>query len=103
MYSWGYKVVEVADALQQWTAQNKLDPKKTCIWICSLCLNQHRMGAEVATPEQLAKEFGDRVTSLGRILPMLEPWNDPGYVSRAWCLFELYTYGNFDIMLETPF
>ena len=22
---------------------------------------------------------------------MLEPWNDPGYVKRAWCLFELYT------------
>ena len=24
-------------------------------------------------------------------LPMLEPWDDPGYVKRAWCLFELYT------------
>lgn len=22
---------------------------------------------------------------------MLEPWHDPGYVKRAWCLFELYT------------
>ena len=22
---------------------------------------------------------------------MLEPWDDPGYVKRAWCLFELYT------------
>jgi hypothetical protein len=29
--------------------------------------------------------------ALGRILPMLEPWHDPGYVKRAWCLFELYT------------
>ena len=31
------------------------------------------------------------MVALGRILPMLEPWHDPGYVKRAWCLFELYT------------
>jgi len=31
------------------------------------------------------------VVALGRILPMLEPWHDPGYVKRAWRLFELYT------------
>ena len=29
--------------------------------------------------------------SISRILPMLEPWYDPGYVKRAWCRFELYT------------
>jgi hypothetical protein len=24
-------------------------------------------------------------------LPMLEPWRNPVYVTRAWCLYELYT------------
>ena len=90
-YSWGYVVVEVSAALSAWAERTDRDPKRTRIWICSLCLNQHRMSSEVATPEQLAKAFGDRVTALGRILPMLEPWDDPGYVKRAWCLFELYT------------
>ena len=56
--------------------------------ICSLCLNQHRIIAEL-TPDQLAKEFGERVTALGRVLPMLEDWRSPGYVKRAWCLFEV--------------
>ena len=56
--------------------------------ICSLCLNQHRIIAEL-TPDQLAKEFGERVTALGRVLPMLEDWRNPGYVKRAWCLFEV--------------
>ena len=53
-----------------------------------MCLNQHRIVADL-TPEQLAKEFGQRVTALGRVLPMLEDWRNPGYVKRAWCLFEV--------------
>ena len=77
-YSWGYQVAEVSAALSAWTERGGRDPKKTRIWICSLCLNQHRLGGgDAATPEDLAKEFGDRVVALGRILPMLEPWHDP--------------------------
>ena len=90
-YSWGYEVAEVSAALSAWAERSERDATRTYIWICSLCLNQHRIdGGEAATPD-LAKEFGDRVVALGRILPMLEPWDDPGYVKRAWCLFELYT------------
>ena len=64
--------------------------------ICSLCLNQHRIIAEL-TPDQLAKEFGERVTALGRVLPMLEDWRSPGYVKRAWCLFEVRNTRNIPI------
>ena len=91
-YSWGYLVTEVSAALSAWTERTAWNPKRAYVWICSLCLNQHRLGGgDAATPEDLAKEFGDRVVAFGRVLPMLEPWDDPGYVKRAWCLFELYT------------
>jgi serine/threonine protein kinase len=89
-YSWGYLVAEVSAALSAWAARTERDPKRTCIWICSLCLNQFRMGDD-SVVKDLQKEFGDRVVAIGRVLPMLEPWDDPGYVKRAWCLFELYT------------
>jgi len=71
-YSWGYVVAEVSAALSAWAERSERNPKRTRIWICSLCLNQHRMSADVATPEELAAAFGDRVVALGRILPMLE-------------------------------
>lgn len=71
-YSWGYQVAEVSAALSSWTERTGSNPTSTWIWICSLCLNQHRL-VEMATPDALAKEFGDRVVSIGRILPMLEP------------------------------
>ena len=32
-----------------------------------------------------------RTHALKRKLPMLDPWRNCGYLTRAWCLFELYT------------
>jgi hypothetical protein len=90
-YTWGYKMLSVASALQRWADQGGHNPKRSYIWICSLCLNQHRIGTKVVSAEQLAGEFGPRVVAIGRLLPMLEPWRNPSYLTRAWCLFELYT------------
>ena len=70
--SWSYKVASVASALARWAEQNNRNPKRTYIWICSLCLNQHRI-IKTHTPDELAAEFGPRVQHIGRILPMLEP------------------------------
>jgi hypothetical protein len=70
--SWSYKVASVASALGRWAEQNDRNPKRTYVWICSLCLNQHRI-IKTVTPDELAAEFGPRVQHIGRILPMLEP------------------------------
>lgn len=77
-YTWGYKVLSVGAALKRWADRQGYDQKRTYIWICSLCLNQHRIGKKVVSPDELANEFGPRVQSIGRILPMLEPWRNPG-------------------------
>lgn len=77
-------------ALAEWVKTASADPKKTYIWMDALCLNQHRISSQIS-PELVAAEFGRRVEALGRILPMLHPWDNPVYTQRAWCLFELYT------------
>jgi hypothetical protein len=89
-YSWAYHISDVVGALTEWTKVHHRDPARTYVWICSLCLNQHRMAARL-TPDELAAEFGPRVTAIGRILPPLDRWDSPGYLTRAWCLFELFT------------
>jgi hypothetical protein len=58
-YSWGYLVAEVSAALSGWADRTDRDPKRTYIWICSLCLNQFRM-ADDSVNKDLQKEFGDR-------------------------------------------
>mmetsp|Transcript_15171 Transcript_15171/g.39005 ORF Transcript_15171/g.39005 Transcript_15171/m.39005 type:complete len:496 (+) Transcript_15171:377-1864(+) len=91
-YTWGYKVRTIIDALRSWAKSYRPeDWKRTYIWICALCLNQHRMQTKWVEPGDLALEFRTRVEGIGRILPLLAPWSAPLYVGRIWCLFELYT------------
>jgi hypothetical protein len=88
--TWGYKVLSIAGALKRWATKTERDPKRTYVWICALCLNQHRI-VQTMTPDELSAEFGARVSAIGHLLPMLEPWRDPQNLKRAWCLFELFT------------
>ena len=46
-YAWGYMVAEVSAALSAWTERAARDPRRTRIWICSLCLNQHGFEARM--------------------------------------------------------
>eukprot|EP00035_Acanthoeca_spectabilis_P014132 m.268599 g.268599 ORF g.268599 m.268599 type:complete len:2132 (-) comp16059_c0_seq3:59-6454(-) len=89
-YSWGNRYFDICDALMKWVEVREADPRRAYIWICSLCLNQHRI-VQVLTPEELTAEFGPRVTAIGRLIPFLDPWDAPMYVQRAWCLFEMFT------------
>lgn len=88
-YTWQYRVQSIVDALVRWVKISERNPEQTYIWICSLCLNQHRM-TTIKSSDELANEFRPRVLTIGRILPMLEPWDNAIYLTRAWCLFELY-------------
>ena len=92
-YAWGYKLAEVVETLVEWCSGEDGDgPAGTWIWMDCFTLNQHRIDlGNAATPEELQEVFGGRVTGIGRMVVMLDPWDNPGYVKRAWCLFELYT------------
>eukprot|EP00041_Stephanoeca_diplocostata_P039341 m.1615215 g.1615215 ORF g.1615215 m.1615215 type:complete len:2119 (-) comp25371_c2_seq7:1818-8174(-) len=90
-YCWAYKITDVVRALASWCTEEKRDPKRTYIWMCALCVNQHEASAEVRSTDFFKREFGERVKSIGLILPLLLPWDEPIYLTRAWCLFELYT------------
>lgn len=75
-YFWTYSMVDVVDALTDWTRENERNPARTYIWMDALCLNQHRFGV-TPSADKLADEFASRVTSIGRILPLLAPWDKP--------------------------
>lgn len=72
-YSWGYEIKAITTTLAEWCTKNDRDLKSTCVWVCSLCLNQHRI-VHTLSPAELAREFGERVERIGRIAPMLSTW-----------------------------
>ncbi len=90
-YTWGYKCKDIVETLVKFCEDNDLDVKRTYIWICALCNNQHRITNEVVPFEQFRDVFRKRVGGIKTILAMMTPWNDPGYLKRVWCIFEMYS------------
>jgi Tetratricopeptide repeat len=90
-YSWGYTVGDIVDTLVDFCATNDLNPKRTYIWICCLCVNQHRVVGATLDTSGFVQVFGKRVQQIGHILCIMAPWQSPQYLTRVWCIFELYT------------
>ena len=56
-YSWGYNIKDVVDCLRAKCANDNRDPKKTFVWICCFCNNQHRIGKTVVSFDKFRKTF----------------------------------------------
>ena len=95
-WTWKYSVLDVVTALESYCNANELDPRRTYVWICCLCLNQHRIaestksGVSSDTFLGFENEFRQRVIGVGRLLVLMRPWGDPDNLKRIWCIFEIF-------------
>ncbi|CAB9506002.1 Kinesin light chain [Seminavis robusta] len=99
-YSWDYSIGDIVDTLSDFCLKNQLDPKRTYIWICCLCVNQHRVvknaalqnsGMTIPSHVDFFAIFGEKVKKIGHLLAMMAPWSAPVYLTRVWCIFEIFT------------
>jgi len=90
-YAWGYKYDDIVDTLVNFCKENSLSTKTTYIWICAFCNNQHRVVERNVPFDEFRRVFKKRVEGIGNVLAMMTPWNDPGYLKRVWCIFEMYS------------
>ena len=94
-YGWGYRVIDIVRALEAFCDRNALDPREVRVWICCLCINQHRVKeaqqrGDIVPFAEFEAAFGSRVRGIGRVLALLSPWNSPFYLTRVWCIYELF-------------
>lgn len=108
-YTWGYTIRDIVDTLQAHCQRTGSDPKKTYVWMCCVCINQHRVREMIAAGETVPfetfqREFQRRVEGIGHVVAMMAPWRAPVYISRVWCDFELYTATQEDVRvtIEMP-
>lgn len=95
-YTWGYEIGDIINVLEEHCRHKGLDPKRTYVWICCLCVNQHdvvdkKKRGEVVSFEEFHQVFSRRVIGIGHIIAMMDPWTAPSYLCRVWCIFELFT------------
>lgn len=96
-WTWSYSVRDVVGTMVGFCEANNYDPKRTYVWICCLCLNQHRVVesnksgiASKSSTVDFENEFQRRVVGIGRVLVMMRPWGDPANLKRVWCIFETF-------------
>jgi tetratricopeptide (TPR) repeat protein len=96
-YTWSYRICDIIDTLVAHCESNKdMDQKRTYVWICCLCNNQHRVyedkknGGNVPF-DKFHEIFRTNVVNIGHVVAMMFPWDNPEYLTRVWCVFEAYT------------
>ena len=67
------------------------DHKRTYyVWICCFCSNQHQVfNAKKFNSEAVHKMFYDTVTGVRIVWSMMSPWDNPEYLTRIRCAFEM--------------
>jgi len=87
-HAWKYKFVNVVNALGVFCKNNNLKPEETFIWFDLFINNQHM--APNLSYKWWCGRFKEAIRSFGKVVLVLEPWNDPIPITRAWCLWEIF-------------
>ena len=88
------------DAVRQYLLQHPELPRDaTRFWVCDYAIRQADARADV-------KRLGDCVRAIGHTVLLMEPWDDPMPLRRAYCIKEVYhtqaSGARFDMVMSTP-
>ncbi len=84
-HAWGKQFLEMLDALF-YHFESNLD---VIVWIDTLSNNQHKNDDRKF--EWWTTTFKDAIALMGHTVIVLSPWNNPEPLTRAWCLWEIYS------------
>ncbi|KAF0683592.1 Aste57867_24358 [Aphanomyces stellatus] len=105
-HAWSYLFLDVVDALDAFF--NGLGIPSTDdvpVWFCTFNNNQHEVTSHMRDFQYWVDAFKTALTSIGRVVMVLCPWNNPTTLTRTWCVFELYvaivTKARFEVAMGT--
>jgi len=99
---WTYGLSIPLEALRSWAACHPGIAGTTAVWWCFFCNNQFRIlqdQQKIATVD-LADAFGKNLEAVGRMWMLFNKLDDPTYLSRIWCIFEVFVAVDKDIPCE---
>ncbi|CAK0802206.1 unnamed protein product [Prorocentrum cordatum] len=89
---WQYKLSLVLSALRKYQ-ERQAHPEKCFLWWCFFGNNQFRILGSKQQQDffTLKAVFSTQLRNVGRMVALMDKVADSRYVSRLWCLFEVYT------------
>eukprot|EP00931_Biecheleriopsis_adriatica_P032310 TRINITY_DN1886_c0_g2_i2.p1 TRINITY_DN1886_c0_g2~~TRINITY_DN1886_c0_g2_i2.p1 ORF type:complete len:815 (+),score=112.34 TRINITY_DN1886_c0_g2_i2:135-2447(+) len=110
---WQYRVSTVVEALTAWSNEAHIvfqedegcvtriisHHEKVSIWWCFFCNNQYRILADChkKSTKELSDAFGLNVRRVGKMWMLLDDLHEPMYLSRIWCIFEVFVARKYDV------
>jgi len=89
---WRYDILLVREALLIWTEEEGLDPNEIFLFMCFFVNNQFRILIEgtQSGSDDLETTFEQNLRRIGRLIALLDHWEEPLYLSRIWTIYEQY-------------
>ena len=99
--TWGYKLSLVQEALRRWIRTSGLELADTFLYCCFFCNNQYRILVQGngQGSENLDEVFEKRLTNIGRVIALLDTWDNPRYLTRIWTIYEQFTAAKLNISM----
>eukprot|EP01035_Chromulina_nebulosa_P031752 gene31752-42345_t len=100
-HAWKFQFLNVLDALLRHFSPEAVDSygNEYVLWFDLFSNNQH--GLDAPPPfEWWCETFMNAVKTLGKVVMIMEPWENPIPLTRVWCLWEVYCASNTDSSFE---
>ena len=86
-FAYGDNFIDLVEGLELFLQDEKRDPSMTYFWFDMFVNDQwHALDHDF---DWWANTFSTAVESIGETVIFLSPWDQPGMLKRAWCLFEI--------------
>ncbi|KAH9127516.1 hypothetical protein AeMF1_002202 [Aphanomyces euteiches] len=86
-HAWSYLYLDVVDALDDFFREEGMDDSVS-LWFCTFCNNQHEIESKVHAFNHWFGIFRSSLRTIGNVVMVLSPWNDPITLKRTWCVFK---------------
>eukprot|EP01041_Mallomonas_annulata_P003428 gene3428-6799_t len=99
-HAWKYKFLQVFNALlHHFNNSSDTQDSDVILWFDLFTNCQH--GLNIPPPfEWWCETFMGAIKSIGRTVMVMQPWEDPITLTRAWCLWEIYCTANTNSQFE---
>ncbi|KAJ3377234.1 Kinesin light chain 3 [Entophlyctis sp. JEL0112] len=88
-HAWRYQFVEVVDALAHFFAGRGISPMDAIIWFDMFSNSQH--DTSIRSFDWWQTTFRSAIQKIGQVVMVLQPFNSPITLTRAWCVYEIYS------------
>ena len=86
-FAYGDNFIDLVEGLELFVKDEQRDPTTTYFWFDMFVNDQwHALDHDF---DWWANTFSTAVESIGETVIFLSPWDKPGMLKRAWCLFEI--------------